>query len=221
MEASLARKRNNVPASTGLTNESTDAGTAQSNGAMDSLLEKLRAAAPQARDQRDRRRRARLKERHQVRVASGQKMPDPPINDGESATNGAPADSSEPAEADAPPATPQDSQENEDITDRATSILQGLRSTPPRRRDSNEDSRRMRRLRRRNAPSSMSRDESESTLKPVPESSDDHGNAVADPVSSPTESSNNKRHDSSPISPTGSAPEIIVSKTRDEDEEKS
>ncbi|KXX78423.1 Cytokinesis protein sepA [Madurella mycetomatis] len=47
-----------------------------STGAMDSLLEKLRAAAPQARDQRDRRRRARLKDRHQVRIASGQKMPD-------------------------------------------------------------------------------------------------------------------------------------------------
>ncbi|KAK6595424.1 cytokinesis protein sepA [Botrytis cinerea] len=48
-----------------------------STGAMDSLLEKLRAAAPQARDQRDRRRRARLQNRHQVRVASGQKIPDP------------------------------------------------------------------------------------------------------------------------------------------------
>lgn len=47
-----------------------------SAGAMDSLLEKLRAAAPQTRDQRDRRRRARLKDRHQVRVASGQKIPE-------------------------------------------------------------------------------------------------------------------------------------------------
>ncbi|KAI0515459.1 hypothetical protein F5B22DRAFT_607415 [Xylaria bambusicola] len=49
----------------------------QSAGAMDSLLEKLRAAAPQARDQRERRKRLRLKERHQVRIASGQKIPDP------------------------------------------------------------------------------------------------------------------------------------------------
>ncbi|KAI1283607.1 putative cytokinesis protein sepA [Xylaria sp. FL0933] len=48
-----------------------------SAGAMDSLLEKLRAAAPQARDQRERRKRLRLKERHQVRIASGQKIPDP------------------------------------------------------------------------------------------------------------------------------------------------
>lgn len=41
---------------------------------MDDLLAKLRAAKPEARDQRDRRRRARLKDRHAVRVASGQKM---------------------------------------------------------------------------------------------------------------------------------------------------
>ncbi|KXJ93271.1 hypothetical protein Micbo1qcDRAFT_194502 [Microdochium bolleyi] len=47
-----------------------------SAGAMDDLLKKLRDAAPQTRDQRDRRRRARLKDRHQVRIASGQKIPD-------------------------------------------------------------------------------------------------------------------------------------------------
>lgn len=47
-----------------------------SAGAMDSLLEKLRAAAPQTRDTRDRRRRARLRDKHQVRVASGQKIPE-------------------------------------------------------------------------------------------------------------------------------------------------
>lgn len=47
-----------------------------STGAMDSLLEKLRAAAPLTRETRDRRKRARLKDRHQVRVASGQKIPE-------------------------------------------------------------------------------------------------------------------------------------------------
>lgn len=47
-----------------------------SAGAMDDLLKKLRDAAPQTRDQRDRRRRARLKDRHQVRIASGQKIPE-------------------------------------------------------------------------------------------------------------------------------------------------
>ncbi|KAL1906018.1 hypothetical protein Sste5344_008277 [Sporothrix stenoceras] len=57
-------------------NEAGALASPSSAGAMDSLLEKLRAAAPQTRDQRDRRRRARLKDRHQVRIASGQKIPD-------------------------------------------------------------------------------------------------------------------------------------------------
>jgi cytokinesis protein len=47
-----------------------------SSGAMDDLLAKLRAAKPETRDRRDRRRIARLKDRHAVRVASGQKMPE-------------------------------------------------------------------------------------------------------------------------------------------------
>jgi len=79
-----------------------------STGAMDSLLEKLRAAAPQTRDQRDRRRRARLKDRHQVRVASGQKIPDldqlaaldaklPPIQDAGSEASGAAAGTDDPS----------------------------------------------------------------------------------------------------------------------------
>jgi cytokinesis protein len=60
-----------------------------STGDMDSLLAKLRAAKPEARDQRERRRRARLKDRHAVRVASGQKMPelDELVNEGK-AENG-------------------------------------------------------------------------------------------------------------------------------------
>jgi cytokinesis protein len=48
-------------------------------GAMDDLLAKLRAAKPDKGDTRERRRRARLKERHAVRVASGQNMPE--LND--------------------------------------------------------------------------------------------------------------------------------------------
>lgn len=47
-----------------------------SAGAMDSLLEKLRAAAPQTRGERDRRKRLRLQNKHQNRIASGQKIPD-------------------------------------------------------------------------------------------------------------------------------------------------
>ena len=78
-EASMARKRaaNNInPAAANAGTGSHSPTSPSGTGAMDSLLEKLRAAAPQARDQRDRRRRARLKDKHQVRIASGQQMPD-------------------------------------------------------------------------------------------------------------------------------------------------
>ncbi|KAL8400584.1 hypothetical protein RB594_000834 [Gaeumannomyces avenae] len=74
-EASMKRKHAQLKPSTSSTGEGT-LPSPTSAGAMDSLLEKLRAAAPATRDQRDRRRRARLKDRHQVRVASGQKIPD-------------------------------------------------------------------------------------------------------------------------------------------------
>lgn len=74
-EESMRRKNANLQVQS---NGRAEAGpvSPSSAGAMDSLLEKLRAAAPQTRDQRDRRRRARLKDRHQVRLASGQKIPD-------------------------------------------------------------------------------------------------------------------------------------------------
>jgi cytokinesis protein len=135
-----------------------------SSGAMDSLLEKLRAAAPQARDQRDRRRRARLKERHQHRVASGGQVPDLSIN-GEASAETNPDgqdDSAEPADG---KSVGQDVSEGEDIADRAASMLQGLREAADadgnrtRRRESAEEARRNRRMRRRLA-SNTSKDSS-------------------------------------------------------------
>lgn len=108
-----------------------------SAGAMDSLLEKLRAAAPQAKDQRDRRRRARLKDRHEVRIASGQMMPEIPdalagVRDEDttllSPTSDTFSEIDIPGRADAasPPAPllPR----GDDIAGRAASMLQGLRS---------------------------------------------------------------------------------------------
>ncbi|CAG8976220.1 hypothetical protein HYALB_00010766 [Hymenoscyphus albidus] len=74
-EASMKRKHAQLKIQSG--SDSSAPNSPSSTGAMDSLLEKLRAAAPQVRDQRDRRRRARLQNRHQVRVASGQKIPEP------------------------------------------------------------------------------------------------------------------------------------------------
>lgn len=142
-----------------------EGGASPSTGAMDSLLEKLRAAAPQTRDTRDRRRRARLKDKHQVRVASGQQIPETGENvekeEGEE-ENGL-----------LTPAKTEDVlseggvSEGEDIADRAASLLQGLRgdgevSEVPqrdesgslrirRRRESADDERARRRARRRGA----------------------------------------------------------------------
>ena len=134
-EASIARKRANPKAlnpaaANAIANSTDDNGplTPSSTGAMDSLLEKLRAAAPQARDQRDRRRRARLKDKHQVRIASGQTIPDIgdlTKKDGEEGDdaddtllapdNGSVAEKMEPIS------------EGEDVAERAASMLQGLR----------------------------------------------------------------------------------------------
>lgn len=126
---------------------------------MDSLLEKLRAAAPQARDQRDRRRRARLKDRYQVRVASGQQIPEMTDVD-VSLENG--TANSETAQGDASENNGVLS-EGEDVADRAASMLQGLRGDGAddgeggpsaaairvrRRRDNAHDERRARRSRR-------------------------------------------------------------------------
>lgn len=170
-EASLARKRAMANANAASTTAATSGGDLPiSSGAMDSLLEKLRAAAPQARDQRDRRRRARLKERHQVRVASGQKIPDNLTvknpEDGDKANfEGKDGDVPNPdllephSEEPEAKAAGKESQvsEGEDVADRAASMLQGLRNSTEvngersrRRRESAEEERRNRRLRRRN-----------------------------------------------------------------------
>lgn len=132
-----------------------------STGAMDTLLEKLRAAAPQTRDTRDRRRRARLKDRHQVRVASGQKIPETGENVDESGLlSPTSMEGTEDSQSNEGGAT----SEGEDIADRAASMLQGLRGDGEgeapgrddslrvrRRRESADDERAKRRARRRAA----------------------------------------------------------------------
>ncbi|KAK5132495.1 hypothetical protein LTR08_009041 [Meristemomyces frigidus] len=149
-------------------------------GAMDALMEKLRAAAPQTRATRDQRRRARLKDKHQVRVASGQKIPETGENvagaEGEVEAGGLLS----------PGLTDGGMEENleglvegggvsegEDIADRAASLLSGLRggvgeggllSEVPardeslrvrRRRESADDERTRRRARRQRGGTSM------------------------------------------------------------------
>lgn len=197
-EASLARKRaaNPTAKSGAVAGPSGTDGTMSpsSTGAMDTLLEKLRAAAPQARDQRDRRRRARLKDRHEVRVASGQQIPDmaeisqadAQDNDGDKGLLSPQSTTSGDGSVDriAEMAT---ISEGEDIADRAASMLQGLRGTSGegeaessrpiskdgslrvrRRRESADEERKARRNRRRTAASSTTGDR-DSTMSPAPE----------------------------------------------------
>lgn len=139
-----------------------------STGAMDSLLEKLRAAAPQTRDQRDRRRRARLQNRHQVRVASGQQIPDfdeiPEIEAGLLSPDSVSTDNN-PMSPELP--TTDESKDKDDIAERAALLLQGMRGTDgaddaegserresvrrARRRETADDERKARRKRRERA----------------------------------------------------------------------
>jgi cytokinesis protein len=104
-------------------------------GAMDDLLAKLRAAKPEARDQRDRRRRARLKDRYQDRVASGQKMPEldelvkPHGDEGGDLLSPVRSDggmSSAGSEGTQPNSAGLSIEEEEDVADRAEKLLMGL-----------------------------------------------------------------------------------------------
>lgn len=170
--------------------------TSQSSaGAMDSLLEKLRAAAPQARDQRDRRRRARLKDRHQVRVASGQKIPDlteiPEVEAGLQTKEDAIDEEKESAAATT--SSVKDGGED-DVADRAAALLQGMRggegtdggdaekreSLRKSRRQTTDEERRLRRRRRDKVTASQGGDEMSDDRPPTADgdvsmSTDDKG----------------------------------------------
>lgn len=121
-----------------------------STGAMDSLLEKLRAAAPQARDQRDRRRRARLKDRHQVRVASGQQIPDlNEIPEAEATLKSPNELPDEDGNTKSPDAAPREGED--DVADRAAAMLQGMRGGDGADEDDQEKRESMRKARRQTA----------------------------------------------------------------------
>lgn len=142
-EANMRRKNERLKAANpaGLIGEGGVGGglpSPTSTGAMDSLLEKLRAAAPQARDTRDRRRRARLKDRHQVRIASGQKIPEfseiPEVEAGlqsakstESGGAEGNAEGGGSSSVDGGLASPREAEED-DVAERAALLLQGMRT---------------------------------------------------------------------------------------------
>ena len=222
----MARKRANGKA---INPAAANAGTSSpegpisptSSGAMDSLLEKLRAAAPQAKDQRDRRRRARLKDRHQVRVASGQPIPD---------ITGTTKGESDDQEDDKNPLSPENVasaelqpdrkaelaaiSEGEDVAERAASVLQGLRGDGDgadgrpgsrdgnlrvrRRRESANEERRMRR-RRTGASSGGGSEDKENPLSPT------------EPESIPEEPSDHITESKTPQEPEATTPTTMVS----------
>jgi cytokinesis protein len=172
-EASMKRKGNATlsPAS----GTDTPPSPSASSGAMDDLLAKLRAAGPEAKDTRDRRRRARLKDRHAVRVASGQTIPEPP-----SKTEAEEVTKSESVEA------KPEVKEEADVADRAANLLQDIGGPDEaeegsvasrdsirvrRRREGAEEERERRRQRRAQARSEvLSSNGDEETEEVVPES---------------------------------------------------
>ncbi|KAG9244792.1 cytokinesis protein [Calycina marina] len=152
-EASMKRKNPNLNITS-----SSDGSAPPSpinNGAMDTLLQKLREAAPQARDQRDRRRRARLQNRHQDRVASGQHIPDP--DEIPAAEEVLKSSDSGTGDCLISPAQLLSPTSEDDIGTRAELLLQSMRAGDAgedgdarrsRRRDNAEEERRARRRRR-------------------------------------------------------------------------
>ena len=164
-EASMKRKNQQLKLA-GIPTDTTGPGSPSPTGAMDSLLEKLRAAAPQARDQRDRRRRARLQNRHQVRVASGQNIPDPEeIPEVEEGLKSPESINTEGLLS--PEILPPTSSED-DVAERAALLLQGMRGSEgtedgeterrdsvrrSRRRENADEERKARRRRREKATS--------------------------------------------------------------------
>ncbi|PTB78535.1 FH2-domain-containing protein [Trichoderma longibrachiatum ATCC 18648] len=184
-EASMKRKNAQTKSASLLA----DSGPASpsSTGAMDSLLERLRAAAPQARDQRDRRRRARLKDRHQVRVASGQKIDAldeiPTVETNLSKTEPAITEEGEASTPTSHPPPSRDGHEEDDIADQAAALLQKMRggdgndeadverreTMRKARRQTAEEERRLRRRRRERASSTVDGSKDESSILSVAE----------------------------------------------------
>ena len=179
-EAAIRRKQAQAgPLSPSVTSDDGAPKSPASTGAMDDLLQKLRAAKPEARDQRDRRRRARLKDRHQVRVASGQQIPEIGVNmadEGEAVEEG---ETAEKANLLSPTSETNESETSigaitsptapsADVADRAAAMLQGLQGpdglnkdgslSVRRRRESADNERERRRRRRQQATSKASED---------------------------------------------------------------
>lgn len=194
-EISMRRKQQtlNPLSPSALSSDSDAPKSPASTGAMDDLLQKLRAAKPEARDQRDRRRRARLKDKHQVRVASGQKIPELGINvddDGEKPEGTEDGkDITSPTSDAADPDAAAASANEVDIADRAAAMLEGLQggsslnkdgSLSVRRRREHADTERQRRRNRRQQASSTKTDDEGAGGLMSPTTIPEEGGNIAD-----------------------------------------
>lgn len=223
IEASMARKRAQTPGSGGTSGADTPNST-QGSGAMDSLLEKLRAAKPQVKDQRERRRRARLQEKHQERLASGQHVPDMSaiVRDGLEDSRGL-GSKSEGEDSLAAEDENKDGKghvsESEDVADRALRALKEMRSAAPadgdelevrRRREGADKERQARRMRRRTQQAG-SRDGKAKELDTVTEATSPAlDGAAEEEVTAATAESEEKRS-SGESGGKGITPEIVIS----------
>ncbi|KAJ4983660.1 cytokinesis protein sepA, partial [Stagonosporopsis vannaccii] len=191
-EISMRRKQQQVASPTATSDDGAPKSPA-STGAMDDLLQKLRAAKPEARDQRDRRRRARLKDRHQVRVASGQQIPEIGVNmeddaaaadgtQGEASTDKtkllSPTSETNESETSIAASITSPTTPGADVADRAAAMLEGLQrpdslnkdgSLSVRRRRESADTERERRRRRRQQASSKASEDGGLMSPSIPE----------------------------------------------------
>jgi cytokinesis protein len=211
-DASMKRKQATLASPAGTETPPSPGAT---SGAMDDLLAKLRAAKPEARDTRDRRRRARLKDKHAVRVASGQKIQELTVsNEKVDAALLSPA--SEVSNEGSGAETDNDT----DIADRAASLLQDLGGDSGdqaessggvttrdslrvrRRREGAEEERNRRRQRRQQARSEIS-----TTSQPNTEDGDEEedGDVTIIPSTPPRDQSPS-RH----VSPTKIIPPVTI-----------
>ncbi|KAJ9663490.1 hypothetical protein H2198_000755 [Neophaeococcomyces mojaviensis] len=233
MEASIARKRAAANTAAAAISHTDGTNSPVNSGAMDSLLEKLKAAGPQARDQRDRRRRARLKDRHADRVASGQKLPELAAKETPEESRGISGigsitegeESTATGDAIGTPIAKENNSDGDDVADRAAMLLQGLRSKAPndsadglgvgRRRANADEERRARRARRRTQQTKSSSEAGDSRAM-----SPDPGEESATIIEK-VNGANRRSSSSGSGSPTVRnlpTPSIVVSPTPDDDQ---
>ena len=244
MDASIARKRaavNNAAERAAASSDGTSTPVTgnTSSGAMDSLLEKLKAAGPQAKDQRDRRRRARLKDRHNERVASGQQLPEVRVRDNLEETRGITPISENEVDTPGNDTPTTNKEDGDDVADRAASLLAGLRSKAPgddtdelnvgRRRIGADEERRARRARRRTQQTKGGSEADSRAMSPDADDEEAANNrsSLAEKMNGLDGVCDTKRRSSSTASDFGEVrskglptPSIVVSPTPDDDAER-